>query len=80
MRPILPAALVGAVVISAAIHLVAVLVPQLRSVFWTFEMTASQWLVVVALSLSIVPILEVMKLLQRRGVVGSELGPMSRRG
>jgi hypothetical protein len=49
-------------------------------VFWTFEMTASQWLVVVALSLSIVPILEVMKLLQRRGVVGSELGPMSRRG
>ena len=40
LRPVLPLALVGAVVVSAAIHLIAVLVPGLRPVFRTFSMDA----------------------------------------
>jgi hypothetical protein len=35
--------------------------------------------VLIALSASIIPMVEGLKLLQRRGVVGKDLGPMSRR-
>jgi Ca2+-transporting ATPase len=79
MRPFLPLTLAASIVISAAIHLVAVLVPGLRGVFQTYAMNTNEWLVVVALSASIIPTVELLKFLQRRGVVGSELGPMSRR-
>jgi Ca2+-transporting ATPase len=78
-KPFLPAALVVAIVVSAAIHLVAVLVPSLRGVFQTYSLSGEQWLVVLALSASIVPAIEILKLLQRVGVVGAELGPMSKR-
>jgi Ca2+-transporting ATPase len=79
LRPILPIALVASMVTSAAIHLVAVLVPSLREVFKTYSLSATEWLVLLVLSASIVPIIEVLKALQRLGVVGKNLGPMSRR-
>jgi P-type Ca2+ transporter type 2C len=79
LRPLVSAPLVLAVVLSAAIHLVAVLVPQLRAVFATYAMNAEEWAILVLLSASIIPALELVKLLQRRGMVGADLGPMSRR-
>jgi Ca2+-transporting ATPase len=79
MRPLFPVALVAAVVLSAAIHLVAILVPSLRVVFQTFALAPQEWLVLLALSASIIPMIEVLKLLQRIGFIGRELGPMSRR-
>jgi Ca2+-transporting ATPase len=84
LRPVLPMALVGAVLLSAAIHLVAVLVPTLRPVFQTYEMSASQWTLLLLLSASIIPAVEVSKLVQRRLAhnekVEAFLGPASRRG
>ena len=71
--------LVLAVVLSAAIHLVAVLVPGLRPIFRTFAMTADQWTLMLLLSAAIIPAIELLKLLQRAGIVGRDLGPMSRR-
>ena len=80
LRPILPIALLASMVVSGAIHLVAVLVPSLHDVFKTWSLSATEWLVLIALSASIIPMIEVLKLLQRTGVVGKDLGPMSRRG
>jgi P-type Ca2+ transporter type 2C len=79
LRPILPIALLASMVVSAAIHLVAVLVPSLREVFKTYSLSSTEWLVLIALSASIIPMIEGLKLLQRAGVVGKDLGPMSRR-
>ena len=84
LRPILPMALVGAVLLSAAIHLVAVLVPTLRPVFQTYEMSASEWTLLLLLSASIIPGVELLKLVQRVASrnerVGELLGPASRHG
>ena len=80
MKPWMPIALFAAIVISAAIHLVAILVPSLRGVFDTYALDGQQWLILLALSASIIPMIEVLKVLQRLGVVGKDLGPMSRRG
>lgn len=79
LRPILPLALVASMLVSGAIHLVAVLVPSLRDVFKTWSLTGTEWLVLLGLSASIIPLIEILKLLQRSGVVGKDLGPMSRR-
>jgi Ca2+-transporting ATPase len=83
LRPILPLPLVGALVVSAAIHLVAVLVPSLRPVFQTFPMNTNEWTLLLLLSASIVPAVEAMKLGQRLLVRGDGgpawLGPMSRK-
>jgi P-type Ca2+ transporter type 2C len=79
MRPFVPIPLVAAIVVSAAIHLVAILVPSLREVFQTFALGSYEWIVLLALSASIVPMIEVLKVLQRLGIVGKDLGPMSRR-
>jgi P-type Ca2+ transporter type 2C len=65
MRPVLPLALVGAVALSAGIHLVAVLVPALRPVFQTFAMSDSEWILLLVLSASIIPGVEAMKLVGR---------------
>ncbi len=62
LRPVLPLALVGAVTVSAGIHLVAVLVPGLRPVFKTFSMDAREWMMLALLSASIVPAIEALKL------------------
>ena len=79
LRPILPLALLLSMIVSGGIHLVAVLVPSLNDVFKTWSLSATEWLVLIALSASIIPMVEALKLLQRRGVVGKDLGPMSRR-
>jgi Ca2+-transporting ATPase len=84
LRPVLPVALLGAVALSAAIHLVAVLVPALRPVFQTFEMSVGDWALLLALSASIIPAVELMKLGQRllskSPMVEELLGPASRHG
>jgi P-type Ca2+ transporter type 2C len=79
LRPMVPIALLASMVTSAAIHLVAVLFPSLREVFKTYSLSPTEWLVLIALSAAIIPIIEVLKALQRTGVVGKDLGPMSRR-
>jgi Ca2+-transporting ATPase len=65
-RPLISIPLVLAVVTSAAIHLVAVLVPALRPVFRTFPMTSNEWLLLLALSGLIIPAVEVAKLVYRK--------------
>jgi len=62
LRPVLPLTLVGAVVVSAGIHLTAVVVPALRPVFRTFPMSGSEWMILLALSASIIPVIELLKL------------------
>jgi Ca2+-transporting ATPase len=79
MRPFLPLPLILAVVVSAAIHLVALVFPSLRAVFQTYALGSTEWLILIALSASIIPMIEILKVLQRVGVVGKDLGPMSRR-
>ncbi len=79
LRPILPMALLGSMVVSAGIHLISVLVPSLREVFKTYSLSPIEWLVLIGLAASIVPIIELSKLLQRKGLVGKDLGPLSRR-
>ncbi|MCL2448665.1 MAG: cation-translocating P-type ATPase C-terminal domain-containing protein, partial [Polyangiaceae bacterium] len=84
LRPMLPRALVGAVVVSAGIHLLAVLVPGLRPVFQTFSMTRADWVALLVLAASVVPVIELLKagerLLARSARSGEWLGPPSRRG
>jgi Ca2+-transporting ATPase len=57
--------LVIAVLASAAIHLVAVAIPSLRPVFRTYVMLPMEWLIVIALSASIIPAVEIMKAIRR---------------
>jgi Ca2+-transporting ATPase len=80
LRPFVSIPLVVAVVLSAAIHLVSVLVPSLREVFLTYALSGQEWLILVGLSAAIIPVVEIAKLLQRAGLVGKDLGPMSSRG
>jgi Ca2+-transporting ATPase len=84
LRPVLPLALVAAVILSGGIHLVAILVPGLRPVFQTFYMTVHEWALLLLLSASIIPAVELMKLVQRllskSPAVEELLGPASRRG
>ena len=61
MHPVISWPLVGACLLSAAVHLVAVLVPGLRPVFRTFPMDTATWLLVIGLSFAIVPSVELMK-------------------
>jgi P-type Ca2+ transporter type 2C len=83
LRPMLPAALLASIIASAAIHLVAVLVPSLRPVFQTFPMSTTEWLVLLGLSAAIIPAVEAMKLVQRMlassPAVEALLGPVSKR-
>jgi len=60
LRPMFPAPLVLACLISLGIHLVAILVPALRPVFRTYPMGLYEWGVLVALSFSIVPGMELL--------------------
>jgi Ca2+-transporting ATPase len=79
LRPLVSFPLVVAVVVSAGIHLIAILVPGLRSVFQTYALSPYEWFVMLALAASIIPAIELLKAMQRAGVVGTDLGPMSRR-
>ena len=62
------------------------LVPGLRPVFQTFAMNEQEWTVLLVLSVSIIPAVEIMKLVQRllgkNAAVEAVLGPIStqRRG
>jgi Ca2+-transporting ATPase len=78
LRPLVSRPLVVAVVLSAAIHML-VFVPSLRPVFRKSWLTFGQWATLLLLSLSIVPAVEIIKILQRRGFIGKDMGPMSRR-
>ncbi len=60
-RPFVSWPLIGACLLSAGVHLVAVAIPSLRPVFRTFPMSASQWLLVVGLSAAILPAFELAK-------------------
>ncbi|HKQ67791.1 MAG TPA: HAD-IC family P-type ATPase, partial [Polyangiaceae bacterium] len=64
-RPVVSLPLVLACALSAAVHLVAVLVPGLRPVFRTFPMDDQQWLLVMGLSAAIVPAVEILKVFMR---------------
>jgi Ca2+-transporting ATPase len=66
LRPLVSIPLVAAVVVSAAIHLVAILVPSLRVVFQTYPMNVLEWGILLGLSASIIPAMEGFKLLMRR--------------
>ena len=79
LKPFISKPLVLAVFLSGAIHLVSVLFPSLRPVFRTFALTPREWVIMLLLSASIIPVIELLKLLQRAGLVGKNLGPMSRR-
>jgi P-type Ca2+ transporter type 2C len=66
LRPLLPRALLGAVALSAGMHLIAVLLPRLRPVFQTFAISGQQWALLLGLSASIIPAVELLKLLRWR--------------
>lgn len=78
MRPLLPRPLLAAVVMSLGIHLVAIVVPELRGVFHTHALGGYAWLVLLGFSASIIPLIEVLKVLQRLGLIGKRLGPIAR--
>ena len=80
LRPILPRALVLACAVSFGIHLVAILPETLRPVFRTYPMGLYEWTVLLSLSASIIPAIELLKWVQRRGLFAESLGPMSRSG
>ncbi|MFO0586684.1 MAG: cation-translocating P-type ATPase [Polyangiaceae bacterium] len=65
LTPLLSKPLLIAVIASAAIHLVAVLVPGLQPVFKTFDMTGREWWILLALSAVIIPLVELAKFVYR---------------
>ena len=65
IRPLLSKPLLLAVVLSAGIHLVAILVPSLRPIFRTYSLSIYEWEVMLLLSASIIPVIELLKLFQR---------------
>jgi Ca2+-transporting ATPase len=79
LRPFVSIPLVVAVLLSAAIHLVSIVFPSLREIFQTFALGGKEWLLLLGLSASIVPAIEVSKWLQRRGALGRDLEPQSKR-
>jgi Ca2+-transporting ATPase len=66
MRPLFSVPLFLAIAVSAAIHLVAVLVPSLRPVFRTYAMSGNEWLLLLGLAALIIPAVEAAKLVYRR--------------
>lgn len=65
-RPLITPALLGATLLSAGVHLASLAIPVLRPVFHTSPLSPSDWLQVLALSLSVLPAIELAKLLGRR--------------
>ena len=65
-KPLLSPPLLIAVAASAGIHLVAVLVGQLQPVFRTnYTMTQNDWLLLIGLAASIIPLVELAKAIYR---------------
>ena len=65
-RPLLSIPLLIAVSVSAAIHLVAVLVPSLQPVFKTFPVSSDEWIMVLGMAAIIVPAVELAKWANRK--------------
>jgi Ca2+-transporting ATPase len=65
-KPLISLPLLLAVMASAAIHLIALLVPALRPVFRTYAMSSDEWMLLLVLSALIVPAVEIAKLVYRR--------------
>jgi Ca2+-transporting ATPase len=65
VRPFMPRPLLGALVLSTLIHLLAVMVPGLRSVFQTFPLHGSEWPLLIGLAFLVVPAVELSKLIGR---------------
>ncbi len=64
-RPLVSLPLLLACAASAAIHLVAVLIPALRPVFRTYAMSPHEWMILIGLSALVVPAVEIAKALDR---------------
>jgi Ca2+-transporting ATPase len=62
-----------AIVWELALLLLVIYLPFLQSPFSTFDMQPLQWAVVIGVSLTILPVLEVAKWMQRRGWFGAVL-------
>jgi len=65
-RPLFTLPLFGATLLSGGIHLTSLAVPALRPIFHTYPLSAMDWLVILVLSASIIPAIELAKLLGRR--------------
>lgn len=65
MRPLVSLPLVLACGASAAIHLVAILVPALRPVFRTYILSANEWMLLLGLAALVVPGVEIAKAIDR---------------
>jgi Ca2+-transporting ATPase len=74
-KPLISMPLLLAVAASAAIHLVAVLFPALRPVFRTYAMNPNEWMLLLALSALIVPLVELAKFIYRRVRPAEAAGP-----
>jgi Ca2+-transporting ATPase len=74
-RPAISIPLFAAMAISAAIHLVAVLVPTLQPVFKTFPVSANEWAMVLGLGALVLPAMEVAKIFYRRKLKESGAWP-----
>ncbi|MDI1447758.1 cation-translocating P-type ATPase [Polyangium sp. 6x1] len=64
-KPLVSLPLFLACAASAAIHLVAILVPSLRPVFRTYAMSPNEWMILLVLSALVVPAVEVAKAIDR---------------
>jgi len=64
-RPLLPLTLLVAALLSAAVHLASLAVPALRPIFHTHPLSRFDWLLVVLLSVSVLPAVELAKVLGR---------------
>jgi P-type Ca2+ transporter type 2C len=74
-RPLISLPLIIAVIASAAIHLVAVLVPSLQPVFKTFPVSPGEWGLVLGLAFLVVPAVEIAKFVNRRLMEERGMGP-----
>ena len=77
LRPLLSRPLVLAVALSAGLHML-VFVPSLQPIFRTFAMNAPEWVFLLLMSASIVPAIELLKILARRRLLGDGLAPSVR--
>ncbi|UQA55136.1 cation-translocating P-type ATPase [Polyangium aurulentum] len=64
-RPLVSLPLLLACAASAAIHLVAILIPALRPVFRTYAMSPHEWMILIVLSALVVPAVEIAKAIDR---------------
>jgi Ca2+-transporting ATPase len=74
-KPLISLPLLLAVAASAAIHLVAILVPALRPVFRTYAMSPHDWMILLGVSALVVPFVELAKLIYRRMFPKEAEGP-----